>query len=1190
MIPEIQRYKEKFPAYKNIPDSELLKLVVKKYPVYQDLLDKHEKSESFGNQYMSALKETAGDWGAAAKQAISPKGIAQMINPALGVLPEEAHKPLAQEFAKTMARPMGGMQAMVSGEGVETGDSLLKGAAKSFKQGWKEPFKQPTMGESTLKAYEKPIQDIAKVLFAVQSKDRAKKDMMEFLNIKEPEIQGIIAGTVGTIAEVGSLHLLYTSLPRAAAGITKATTGIYTRAQGVALEKLTKQVAKELEPTMGKVNAEMFAKVKVYQHYLKTKTMKRTPWAIDKSVKALEANEGIITRSAAKIKAAQETAAGVKTAQEAAKYKPGSNISNIEKIVKPLQLTTQGGEKLGIPNLTAGKLPLQAPKAPLVKPEVPQTFTKPSGKDILEYLAHYLPGKEVAKLSGAERLKLANDAIALKKYTLSINQKVASKPEIKAAVTEKAARGDAGFIKIAGDLKGLEEVKKKLVAKLSVKGSFEQEGFPESGKQVRNFLSKTMAGEEKTLVDIGKLTKFPLDKGDYNLLAYSTQYKDIKGFKGASLNPEEKLRISQGHKYIREWFDNYFKKLPKDQFDLPFPQSRMRALREELGHILASSKGAKGKASQLRSLAKRKREIETELDFYVKNKIQYVHLPVRLWLADKFNKDPVGYHQIIKGTFKQIADRQTPTIEDLVDMGLIKAEDVDIRDIMSSYGRYVNRELAYKDIVEMGKKEGAILPKGAKGTEGFVDLPIRYAPILKGFVAHPGYANALESYFKGFEAEQGSASRILSAIKMAQFYNPLYMAKNDLDQLAMLGGLVNIKAPIYMVQAIRDVVKKTDLYWEAYHNGAFSVPYQNPYNSYVKMVEGLKKSMDNRGSLILDALSKSKEYITKPWKVIPDLYNVIHATTWNLDHVMRMSGVHYLIDKGYPVADAADMAAKYFADYADVPPATRRLLNKILFTPTYEIAMNKLYIEGFKNFSKGKRKLPYSKLLLMMAGLVIGKDLFYTNVLGYRREDFGRRYVKDVETDTGMKEFVTVISDPSNLWLRYYHDLSPNAMDIDITDRIKRFGWYRIHPAWRNLYKVTEGKDERGDYIYNSFDPVGEQVKDRLEWLTKKTFRITEIIPQMAPKDRQETRELMVKEMGPYLTTLVNSVAFSYLREPDFVRFGRKANMLEGVFNKQFKQALETESLDEFDRKLEPRMNRYIQKLEKGLEEYLGEE
>ena len=358
MIKEMQDLKVKYPEYKNIPDSELLKLVAAKYPEFQPKLDKYQVEEAQRSSFSTALKDEGKAWldegERAIERTVEPSSILKFLNPAFSTLKPEALKQLMggvlEETGEHLERPMGAMRGLVAGEKADPSGSLIKGGVKSFKAGWKDPTKQPTMGESVLKAYPEKIQILATGLLGYHTRTQAGKDMANFLGIEDVEAQGLIAGTVGTLAEMGSLHVLYSTLPKAAIQATKAIKGSYTTAQGKALARLIEQLTKEFEPIMGKAKAGLFARVKVYQEWLKPGWIKKTPIGINKITQGFKQNEGKMAEVLRKVKqtqameraageatreAARETQRGVAGVQESWNYKPGTLISNIEKLKQP---------------------------------------------------------------------------------------------------------------------------------------------------------------------------------------------------------------------------------------------------------------------------------------------------------------------------------------------------------------------------------------------------------------------------------------------------------------------------------------------------------------------------------------------------------------------------------------------------------------------------------------------------------------------------------------------------------------------------------------------------------------------------------------------------------------------------------------------------------------------------------------
>ena len=320
----MQSLKQKYPEYKNFPDSELLKLVAKKHPVYQPILDKYNEQEASNlkiskrSAFTDSLKDTAGKIGSPVKKAFSdavePSNILNFINPAFSALEPETRiqvaSNVATELGEHLERPSGGMRGLVAASDVKADDNLIQAAGRSFSKGFMEPGKQQTMGESVLDAYP------------------------QIMELKDPIAVGIIAGTIGTIAEFGSLHLIYNSLPKAVASVTKAIKGTYTSAQGTAMNKLISQLTKELEPVLGKVKAEQFAKVKVYQEAVKPGFLRKTPRAINKTTQVLQKNTGKIAKAMLKAQEEATVKAGTAGVKQAWQGTGQPVISNIEKVTQ----------------------------------------------------------------------------------------------------------------------------------------------------------------------------------------------------------------------------------------------------------------------------------------------------------------------------------------------------------------------------------------------------------------------------------------------------------------------------------------------------------------------------------------------------------------------------------------------------------------------------------------------------------------------------------------------------------------------------------------------------------------------------------------------------------------------------------------------------------------------------------------
>src|SRR5690606_27322883 len=110
---------------------------------------------------------------------------------------------------------------------------------------------------------------------------------------------------------------------------------------------------------------------------------------------------------------------------------------------------------------------------------------------------------------------------------------------------------------------------------------------------------------------------------------------------------------------------------------------------------------------------------------------------------------------------------------------------------------------------------------------------------------------------------------------------------------------------------------------------------------------------------------------------------------------------------------------------------SRRTLNTVLFTPTYKIAMGKLYydaVRGVGSVYKGDNSQSArlrAGVVIRTAAWVFGFHLFMT-ALGWEDDQLGRRYFKTVEADPsinpkagiGPKELVLVFGGPHDLFYK----------------------------------------------------------------------------------------------------------------------------------------------------------------------------
>ena len=765
-------------------------------------------------------------------------------------------------------------------------------------------------------------------------------------------------------------------------------------------------------------------------------------------------------------------------------------------------------------------------------------------------------------------------------------------------VSEKSIlSNEKGFVDIFAMMEKITGFKSNLVAKMDVEDPFKRIGAAKTGLSLKQFASRAAAAQEKGLQAVAELGKFGASVKDFTRAAFASENIE-------SIDAADAGRLKPMLDYIRSVFDSYYeelKALKPETFKDTFPESLIKRLEVELEELKVSLKAATTRESR-KAIAERSREVYKQLKYFKENDIKYVHIPLKLWFAEKF-KD--------RSDFGSLMGRKSPSLATFVELGYIKPEDIDIRDILANYIRYVETQKALINITQKAKLEGVAAPKGTKGTENWVAPPTKVAALLKGYVVHSTFAQNIEEYFGSFHGAN-LMSQVLGSVKMMQFYNPLRIAINDIVQSVMAGTLRS-NLPKHMWQAFKDMTEKGDRYWALYDFGIFSTPFANPFSSFAKRLQEIKQS-ENNGSIMLRSLGKTKEYVKNPVKMLQDIYNTSWNISWTMDHFFRLVTANAMMAKGLSMEEAAQTTAKFLGDYASVPPATRKVLNKIFFTPTFEIVMNKLYVEMltqaathpinmvrdkggvYKASPIAKSNERFAKGLLYMAAIVIGKNQYMTKGLKMKQEEFSRKYSLTVDTDFGPKDVTVVTADPSNLWFRYFHGLKPEELSRNRYSKAARFLKNKLNPVWRILDTfITAGinneppKDEAGNFISNPFDPLYKQFKDEGLYILSRTVRLTETIvdSDVSKLQKKQAFKALVEGVGIVNTLAIKGVAFSYMRKTKDERDVNKIKFFSQEFGRISKidvEKIAPEKIDEAIDIYEKRMMNFINKQEAFIE------
>ncbi len=689
----------------------------------------------------------------------------------------------------------------------------------------------------------------------------------------------------------------------------------------------------------------------------------------------------------------------------------------------------------------------------------------------------------------------------------------------------------------------------KLADVFDVEAPFKRTGTPETGFHVKNYFSQRALHEEYGLVYGSELAKM-VKHSKKDLGKIVTFYENPLEFQ--KLSPVEYARL----KPAVDMFGKYFKDAQKEYAEFGVKV-------DFKSRIIQDMKDMIDRTTDMGEIAALKESIKNA------EQMNFVHIPSAMWFEGLLSKDPSMGSRVLKLLVTQ--RRKNVRIQDLIDRRIIKAEDVSAVDILASYARRKGRDFATLKMIRAAKGD-ALASK--YNQEGFVPVPYT-VPILKGWQVHPAFAELLVDITK-FSEGMRTVEKAFSAVKMMQFYNPFFLPVYDIVQGAMLGTFRTLKAPKHVRKGILDVWRKSPDYWEALDNGLASKPFNNPFASYKRTIEMVKRSKKG------DVLYEMKK-LHLPHEIIRSAYNLSWNTAWALDKTIRMMSYNYLRDKGYTPRDSAQIAAKFHSDYASVPAKTRRALNKVFFTPTFKITMGKLWgrmiADGIKATVKlgkvDKTTKLYGKGLIATFGIMEGFDLFMLSQ-GFVRDQWGRRYKKIIETEEGERELVLTWSTPANMFLKYIFR-AKQALAPGVENPILSFfemNIWEVHPVHRIAYQIASNKGSDNEDIYNRFDksildgeaPVRE-IK-QLRYALKNIVRITGFMDKT--KHDKKAIEETQKEMGQVLEMVTRPFVFKYLRSPVQRRVGYKVNKLRADFERLLRKGeVEPQHYDKFIKETE---------------------
>lgn len=717
----------------------------------------------------------------------------------------------------------------------------------------------------------------------------------------------------------------------------------------------------------------------------------------------------------------------------------------------------------------------------------------------------------------------------------------------------------------------------KLASKFDVEYPFQKMGKPKTGLALKNYFAKIDVEQKKGLEVIKNLNQVKLTDKEYQDLTFIAYQPG----KFVTLPPEQRKRISPAYQTVKQYFKLSEVELKEAEIiSEGFPQSMVKRLTEENIHLRTILKKKISLERRTKIMEQVKGNQQT-IDFIKKARIQYVPISMRLWFKDLLEKQPTKIPRLINQFFKTRKIVDLKGFSDyLLEQDIITPADLDIRRILGSYAHQKGLKLAMGKIVNTAIEEGVLKPID-QAPEDWIALPSRLAPGLKGHKGHPAFIDYLEDNFMRFKGLPPEISRPLAYIKMMQFYNPLFLPAYDMYQAAWLGSLRDIKAPINFIKSAHSIKTKDKFYLEAMENGTFSQPFMAPWDEYMKNVDREIASLSSpKKKFITDFTAKLEKQ--KILGLTDAIYRLSWNTAWTLDKFVRMTSYHHLLDNGFTSQEAAQLVAKFHGDYASLPPATKRAMNRIFFTPTFKIVMGKLQFNMAENAGKailgGKMSKSDKRMaqgLIALLAIIFARKMLFRK-WGFKEDTLGYRYTKTIITPEGEeKELVISVPTPDNILMRYWNKLKRIPQTDDKLEKILAAIPFNLHPLWDYGRSMIGNRKPDGRPIYNPFDDADKITKDISIFTLNRIVRVTEVVKALSREERTEGIKAMEQDLGS-ITKVLQWFAFPYVRNVKIRRTSYKIFRLQQDFKRLFR--IDPAKTPEEE---DARLDNFIEKLEK---------
>lgn len=587
--------------------------------------------------------------------------------------------------------------------------------------------------------------------------------------------------------------------------------------------------------------------------------------------------------------------------------------------------------------------------------------------------------------------------------------------------------------------------------------------------------------------------------------------------------------------------------------------------------------------------------------------VRYIHIPISFWANEKINAklETTRHKKKTEALRNLIKKRRVNKIGDLIRAGLIKLDEVNPYEILAHYGVEKATNFSMYNIRDAMVKDGVLKKQRSKPKpDGNLKIGVdpnaslvqweelnkdKYSALLglkgegKVWIRSDAYialqdALAYDESTGGLATllfPEGNFQKAMSAYKMLRFYNPIFLPIYDVVQSVGLAGAVGRHAPSSIIRSVNSVLKRDRHYDMAAENGLFSKPFSWGLLTELQYAKTLKKygkvnwaksSTIMAHDEIMLALKRLGEL--RPFAggfhlgaaLVKPVMQASWDTAWWLDSGVRLYTYHYLRNKGFSGRDAAQAAAVAHGDYAGVPAATRRQLNKFFFTPTFKVAMLKAHkhmVEGTIKYGLGKDKSLHSRQM-MKAGIMWLAWNYGTRLMlehwGFEPEEWSRRYKKDVMTRRGPRELIITWSHPLNLMpkygMRFWRLMFPHPAEKNALLSFAKTFSYEIHPMFQTLIAGLSNRRPDGSNIYSPNDDRATRWKKLARWGIGEMVPLINFVAEKANKPqtpgRAEAQKYLRDSIGDFGELMTSLFMFSYTRATPERRLNYNLRSLSG--------------------------------------------